>query len=652
MCQRSSPHAPALLTAILLVSLVFSGCAPQPAAPPAPTRAPVESPTALPAPATPALTERYAAPTVQEPSSVPTAVSSATPVPAPAPELSLKPGQNYFSLGGVPQFIFSRNLAAYVPPDYATLLDWTRGAGSRMVRLNIPGIVMGGTGYNSQGELDEAWAKRWDKVFDEAEAHGIYVWVQISGWGDWKTTAPGDWAHNPFNTANGGPASQPEELFKPDSPTQKLWLAWLKQLVLRWKEHKAIVIWEPFAEVNLAPGATEQRGVEFVEKAVAVIRQNDPYQRLVTNSMGDVGVEWPSFFSSPALDFLNIHPYPPSAKLDSKIIRDVRYLMATYHKPVMIGESGLNADSPENYPPNAEAGLRHAVWAGLVSGSMNARSLFWEDAYDLFFPNLYWPYLRKYNNLELPAANFINGVDLTGVAPVSDQPSVQITGAAVGNEHLVIGWYRDIRSEPPDWPLQPLLSRQSVAISVPGSTQNWQVDFYNTRTGADILSSAVAARSGQTVVVSLPDFSDDIAFKMYPQGSPRPGASSVPVPIPPALTNTSPIAGRWSGTVTGLFGGFSAQTDLTIQPGCAPGSVCGTISVPYIPCAGNLYLQEIQADMFLFIEQDMQDAPSCVSGGHDFLLLQPDGSLSFRFQSLLPNGQADALNAGVLGLIP
>jgi hypothetical protein len=93
------------------------------------------------------------------------------------------------SLGNGPQFIFSRNLAAYVPPDYLTLLDWTRRGGSRLVRLNIPGILMGGTGYNTQGELDEAWAQPWDKVFDAAEANGIYVWVQISGWGCWKTSS-------------------------------------------------------------------------------------------------------------------------------------------------------------------------------------------------------------------------------------------------------------------------------------------------------------------------------------------------------------------------------------------------------------------------------------------------------------------------------
>ena len=229
---RSQHFITYFLIAILLASSSFSGCTTQPTVtstvrpttPPPATIVAAESPTTRPVPATP----------THEPTAT---ILPATPQPQFA--FSLKPGENYFSLGNGPEFIFSRNLAAYVPVDYSTLLDWTRAGDSKLVRLNIPGIVMGGTGYNTRGELDEAWAKRWDKVFDDAASNNIYVWVQISGWGDWKVTAPGDWAHNPFNAVNGGPASQPEELFVTDSPTQKLWLGWLKQLINRCAKDEA-----------------------------------------------------------------------------------------------------------------------------------------------------------------------------------------------------------------------------------------------------------------------------------------------------------------------------------------------------------------------------------------------------------------------------
>lgn len=86
---------------------------------------------------------------------------------------------------------------------------------------------------------------------------------------------------------------------------------------------------------------------------------------------------------------------------------------------------------------------------------------------------------------------------------------------AVGNEKMVIGWYRDAGSEPPEWTLQPLISKQTVTITVPGSGGNWRVDFYDTRTGRDILCSTVVVAQGNRATIALPDFADYIAFKTY-----------------------------------------------------------------------------------------------------------------------------------------
>jgi hypothetical protein len=92
-----------------------------------------------------------------------------------------------------------------------------------------------------------------------------------------------------------------------------------------------------------------------------------------------------------------------------------------------------------------------------------------------------------------------------------------VWGAAVGNEKMVLGWYRDATSEPPDWKLQPILSKQTVTLTIPGFATNWKIDFYNTKTGIDIVSSAIVTREGMKITITLPDFTDDIAFKMYIQ---------------------------------------------------------------------------------------------------------------------------------------
>ena len=65
--------------------------------------------------------------------------------------------------------------------------------------------------------------------------------------------------------------------------------------------------------------------------------------------------------------------------------------------------------------------------------------------------------------------------------------------------------------------MQAKVSKQTASMTVPGTAAAWQVDFYDTRVGTKIISSAVATRSGTTVTIPLPDFQDDIAFKFYPK---------------------------------------------------------------------------------------------------------------------------------------
>lgn len=475
---------------MVATTLVLSSCAPRPTATPT-----------LPATATVLLTD----------TAVPTQIATATATPIPFPALTLKPGDFYFSVDGQTSFIFSRNIAGYQQSQYDTFLDWTKAGGSRFARIQLDSL---GMGYTSKGGVDGNWAAQWDLVFDKAQADGIYILPVFSGWFDWNAgTGYSTWKSNPLNQANGGPVKSPAELFQSGSATQTLWLAWMQTLVQRWQGRKNILGWEIFSEANLASGATESSGIDFVNTAAALIRATDP-TRPITASLADIGT-WPNFNRKASIDFINFHPYPPSAQLDRHILSVVRDYIATYNRPVLIGESGLNADSPENYPPKAEIGVRHAIWAAVVSGAMNGRALYWEDSFGIYFQDLGMPWMQKYETEELPAVNFVNGVDFSGFKPLMSTSSSGVWGAAVGNEKMVLGWYRDATSEPSNWNLQPVISKQTVALTVPGSASSWKIDFYNTKDGTTVLSSASMTRKGNTITVSLPDFQDDIAFKLY-----------------------------------------------------------------------------------------------------------------------------------------
>jgi len=108
------------------------------------------------------------------------------------------------------------------------------------------------------------------------------------------------------------------------------------------------------------------------------------------------------------------------------------------------------------FKPNSWIGIRHAIWAGVVSGAANARAFWSEDGwafYDGDRPSAV-EYMEVYAVAELPAARFTEGVDFSGFKPLTSTSSPAVWGAAAGNESMVLGWFRDAASEPPDWTIQ------------------------------------------------------------------------------------------------------------------------------------------------------------------------------------------------------
>jgi hypothetical protein len=489
-----------------ILSGAISGCTPAPTVTPAST---------LPAPTA---TGDTTLPPTRTP--LPAVIPTSTPAPIPIPVITLNEGDLYFSVDGQQGFLFSRNLAGWQTSQYSQLLDLTAAGGSKLVRVQLDSL---GMGYSNTGQVDDAWAKNWEQVFDKAASDGIDVIPVFSGWFDWNDgTGYSTWNSNPLNSKNGGPVKTGLELFTSGSPTQKLWLGWMEALIGRWQGRKNIIAWEVFSEINMVPGATEPAAIDFVNNAALVIQNADPSHRPLTASLADFG-SWTNFYRSDSLDFINLHPYPVSGKLDSTIMAEVRSMLAAYRKPVLIGESGLSFLTPDTNPPTlttaarAEIGIAHAIWAAVVSGAMNGRSLYWEDGFGVYFPALNIPWIKKYANADLPASNFVRGVDFANFQPLASTSGPEVWGGVLGSEKMALGWYRDAACEPPDWNLKPQISGQTIILTVSGTAPDWQVDFYDTKTGTGILSTAVLTRSGDKLTIPLPDFVDDIAFKLYPK---------------------------------------------------------------------------------------------------------------------------------------
>ena len=434
-------------------------------------------------------------------------------------QVALEPGEFYFRVAGRPAFIFGRNPTGTRLEQFDELLRPAAESGETILRIHLT------VGFQSQspaGDVDEAWAAQWERVFDSAAAKGLHVLPVLGVWADWNDGSNGEpwhqWDKNRYNAARGGPAKTPAELFQ-DSNCQRLWLAWLESLVKRWQARANILGWEIFSELDLVSGSSETKALPFVERAAQVIRKADSRHRPVTASLSGVG-EWPKLFAGSALDVIQVHPYTDSRfhrNLDDLILSSVRARLQRYGKPVFIGECGLDPigtrDGLAN-APRAHVGIRHAIWAAAVSGAMNGRMLWWEDGYDRYQQ---LDLRAKYAHAARAAADFVRGVNFTGFRPVVVSCSADLKGAAIGGKETVLVWVREARCEPPDWNVR-RVERQHVTLDLPGSKQNWAVEFYDP-VSARPISKLPIQRGSDRATIALPPFEDAIALKATAGGT-------------------------------------------------------------------------------------------------------------------------------------
>jgi hypothetical protein len=264
--------------------------------------------------------------------------------------------------------------------------------------------------------------------------------------------------------------------------------------------------------LDLVTGATEERAVQFAECAAAVIRAADPWKRPTTASQAGID-EWPKLLKSDALDFIQIHPYASGrfgGRLDDLILSTVRKRLTKYGNPVLLGECGLAAAPPRHSldaAPRAEVGIRHAIWAAVVSGAMNGRALWWQDGCDQFEKV---DLCSHYQQAAAPAALFVRGMDFTGFAPVPCDLPDGLKGAVLGNATTRLAWFRDARCGPPDWPMKPL-SGQHVTLDASGNS--WQVEFFDPMTGKPTGKSQIPVRD-QRLRIALAEFQGSIAIQL------------------------------------------------------------------------------------------------------------------------------------------
>lgn len=504
-------------------------------------------------------------------------------------------GEYYFRVNGASTLTLSTNPFGLTGADYTPLFQQAAANGEKVVRIHV------GSFYNFDYTIDPTtglpiydagWIADWEAVFADAEAHGLYVLPVLDAWGNWNTVMPG-WSYNFFNAysisyncvtlvSECGPAVTPSELLVAGSVTQIRWLDLMAHLVTQWRDQDNIIGWEIFSEVDNIEGYDRFAGCpivdEFTDPCTVVMlveaaadRIDDLDSRPITASAKDVN-DLPALSSSPFIDWLQIHPYAElvagyEGNLDRLILDTVPVRRSLYQKPVLIGESGLDTlfsrdkVNALSLKPRAWVGINQAIWAGAVSGAMNARALWVEDGYDYTTGVVYdvcthtelslvhaanpacadvdpatiLTLRELYANASAPVVNFTAGVDYAGFEPVAlTSATGEVIGGALGDSEMVIGWVRDELSEAPlvtdpghadydladHWPWRDLAG-QTITLDMPAaaSSEDWLVEFWDTTTGTR-LETIDADQDDVTgdITFTLRDFQGSLGFKVYPVG--------------------------------------------------------------------------------------------------------------------------------------
>jgi len=89
--------------------------------------------------------------------------------------------------------------------------------------------------------------------------------------------------------------------------------------------------------------------------------------------------------------------------------------------------------------------------------------------------------------------------------------------------------------------------------------------------------------------------------------------------------------GNWAGVV-GSEDGFQIQVNISIKKDCSVGSLCGVISYSKLSfsCRGNLFLEKVENQTFVFVEEIDLKCQSMDKGFYHLRLLE-DGTLALNY---------------------
>ncbi len=291
--------------------------------------------------------------------------------------------------------------------------------------------------YQGVGRYGDIPAFRVEQILDLAEQYGLEIQLVLNDHGQFSSWVNPRWDGNPYNADNGGPvpADDPAAFFS-DPTAKQLFKHRLRYLVARYGAYRDILAWELFNETQFIgrsdknPFGSQQVRDDLVAwhaEMAAYLRSLDPYDHLITTS-SDIDTSAQAIWADPNIDLVQVHDYGALSGRDQRFRGYAVDLNATYDKPVIIGEFGLQGDPEPGFDPTTSGlspdriahlvqgtALHNSAWASAMSGS-GAMSWWWGN-YIRNEPSKHRnaPEFPLNERINPPLRDFFAGEDLAGM---------------------------------------------------------------------------------------------------------------------------------------------------------------------------------------------------------------------------------------------
>ena len=257
---------------------------------------------------------------------------------------------------------------------------------------------------NSDQYFNPDAVKRMDALADLCDSLGLYFMLTI----DWHGALIPDaqWRTSNYNSANGGPASNPTEFFTHRAAQEK-YKNKLRYLVARWGYSTSIAAWEFFNEIDNA-AFTKQDSIRIPHSAVTqwhmemsrYLKDVDPYGHLVTTSISHRDIE--GLNSIAYIDFNQKHIY----KHTEKIPEIFASYTQTFGKPYVVAEFGYRwEDDDSSYGKLFDYDFKRGLWYGLFSPTPILPMSWWWQLFDERNMTSYFRGVRMISDDMLKAGN-------------------------------------------------------------------------------------------------------------------------------------------------------------------------------------------------------------------------------------------------------